>query len=132
MSDKAETEKAKRKREVKDAGERTVLMGIQLGGWSIVRELASAAGLKVKNMEEALRDKGLKAHIDRMGLDAEDGVTIWVKVGQVKADTREEAIDALLGSDLSGSFRAPNASAWRGQINRKPPEQVSLEVEVVD
>lgn len=128
----AEKTQQKKKREIKDAGQRVVLQGFEVDALPIVRQLGKALGLNVKNMEEAKADKRLKALIEKLDLDGEDGVTVWVKAGQVKAESREEALDALLGSDVPGAFRAPNASAWRGQINRKPPEQVSLEVEVVD
>jgi hypothetical protein len=122
----------KRRREIKDAGQRTVLRGVEIDGWTIVRQIAKDRGLQVKNLEEAKRDKGLKAALDQLGLNEEGEVTVWVRVGQVEADSRDQAVTAVVGEDEPGQFRAPNASAWRGRVVRKVPERVQLDVEIAD
>lgn len=132
-AEKPKADKAIRKpREIRDAGQRTVLRGIEIDGWTIVRQIAKDRGLQVKNLDEAKRDKGLKAALDQLGLNEEGEVTVWVRIGQVEADSRDQAVTAVVGEDEPGEFRAPNASAWRGRVVRKVPERVQLDVEIAD
>lgn len=131
MAEKAE--KPKKKREIKDAGHRTVLMGAVIDGLAVVKSLPQAQGLKFKTIEEAKHDKDLKAIIEKLGLNEEDELTVWVKVGQVKAPNGgEEAIVAALGGKVPGIFRTPPSSGWRGEIEYVVPAQVSLDVVVRD
>lgn len=123
---------AKKPREIKDAGQRTVLRGVTVDALPIVKQLGKDRGLTVKNLEEAQRDKGLAAVVSQLGLDEDGNVTAWVRIGQVEADNRDQAVTAVVGEDEPGEFRAPNASAWRGRIVRKVPERVPLDVVIAD
>lgn len=131
MAEKKEA-KPKRSRQIKDAGERTVLAAVEYDSQEVACKLATAQGIDISKLDKAGVEKAVKPFLDRLDVLEGGGVLVWVKVGQVKADAREEAVDEVVGADVPGSFRAPNASAWRGQINRKPPTQVPLDVEVVD
>lgn len=129
---KAPAAPAKRSREIKDAGQRTVFRGLVIDGLPIVKQLAKDRGLTVKNLEEAKADKGLAAVVAQLGLDEDGNVLTWVRIGQVKAETREDAVDAVVGTKEPGQFRAPTASAWRGRVIRNIPAEIPLDVEVAD
>jgi hypothetical protein len=131
MAEKTKT--TRKPREIKDAGQRTVLASIELDSHEIAARLAERAGHDIRKMkDEKDREKAIKPFLDMLEVLDGGGTTLWVKLGQVEADTREAAVNSILGPDVPGSFRAPNASAWRGQINRKPPEQIPLDIELVD
>ena len=132
MAEKQESTKSKKTREVKDSGQRTVLAAVEYDSHEVAAKLAEAQGIKIDEMEQADPEKGINPFLAQLDVLEGGGVLLWVKLGQVEASTREQAIDAVVGPEVPGSFRAPNASAWRGQINRKPPTQVPLDVEVVD
>jgi len=132
---KDKTEKAAKKpRTTRGAGERVVLQGVTISPWDIVRAVARDRRIKVKNLEEARRDKALKALIDLLPIEGDDeDLTVWVQLGgPVQAEYREPAILAVLGGEVPGDYRAPNHSAWLGGKRFKEPSQVSLEVESLD
>ncbi len=101
--------KPRKKREFKDAGQRVVLMAVNL----------------------PLESLGTLPPVD---LSGENGlVTVWVQIGtSVVAANRREAVEAAVGPEIQGRFRAPGAAAWRGEIRRKPPTEQALEIEEVD
>jgi len=132
--DKAETTPARKPRTTRGAGERVVLQGVTISPWDIVRAVARDRGIKVKNLEEARRNKALKALIDLLPIEGDDeDLTVWVQLGApVKAEDREPAILAVLGGEVPGEYRAPNHSAWLGGKRYKDPEQIKLDVEDLD
>lgn len=124
---------AKRKpRQIKDAGQRTVLAAFEMGQAQVAHALAEAAGVVFKGLSDKDAEKALKPFLDRVAVAPEDKVKVWVKIGQVKADTREDAVDQVVGEKLPGDYRAPTASAWRGRVNREIPSDVPLNVTVTD
>lgn len=122
----------KRRREIKDAGQRTVLAAFEMGQQQVAGALAAAAGVDLKGLSEKDAEKALKPFIDRVAVPTGEKVQVWVKIGQVEADNRDQAVTAVVGEDEPGQFRAPNASAWRGRVVRKVPEHVQLHVEIAD
>lgn len=132
MAEKKQAPKPRAKRrEVKDAGQRTVLAAIELRSNHVTKELARAAGVNVAAKDDEL-SKLLKPFYDRLGVGPDEPVQVWVKLGQVEADTREEAVNVVVGTEQPGEYRAPNASAWRGRVIRKIPDQIPLDVQVTD
>jgi hypothetical protein len=130
MAEKAKEQK--RRREIKDAGQRTVVQGIELKADQVAQALAKATGIKVEGKNQEEIRKNLKPFFDRLGVSPEESVMVWVPVGQVQAETREAAVDSAVGEDTPGEFRAPNASAWRGRVVRRIPERVPLDVQIAD
>jgi len=138
-------QESKRKREIKDAGQRVVLTALPLEPEWVAAQIVATRnreqGIEATDAQEAKEAKALAKELPIETVAPPDGdgelkdtkvVMGWVKLGQVKAEERGEAIDAVVGPEVPGSFRAPNASAWRGQTNRRPPKQVPLDIEVVD
>lgn len=123
---------AKKPREIKDAGQRTVLAAFEMGQQQVAGALAEAAGITLKGLSEKDAEKALKPFLDRVAVPTGEKVQVWVKIGQVKADGREDAVDQVVGEKLPGEYRAPNASAWRGRVSREIPDEVPLNVTVVD
>lgn len=124
--------KPSKRREIKDAGQRTVLAAFEMDAPKVASQLALEAGVLMSNMDAKEREKALKPFLDRLAAGPDDKVKVWVKVGQVEADNRDQAVTAVVGADEPGQFRAPNASAWRGRVVRKVPEHVQLHVEIAD
>jgi len=105
----------KKAREVKGSGERVVLQAVTLPT-SALKE----AGFGSKDFpwpEGSVKD---------------GGVTVWVTLGTVKADTRREAVNEAVPATATGRFRAPSATAWRGEIQRSRPTEVPLDETEVD
>lgn len=122
----------KRPRKIPDAGERTVLVAIEVDSYFVAHNLAEQRGIDLKGKSKEDIKKALKPILESLGVNDGGGITVWAKLGQVKADTREEAILEVLGGEVPGDYRAPNASAWRGGKRYKQPTQVALEVEDLD
>lgn len=122
----------KKPRKIPDAGERTVLVAVEVDAHGIAIQLAEQRGIDLKGKGKADIEKALKPILASLGINDGGGLNVWVKLGQVKADTREEAILEVLGGEVPGEYRAPNASAWRGGKRYKQPTQVALEVEDLD
>lgn len=132
MAEKKEKKRASR--EIKDAGQRLVFAGVALDANMIAGALSEAMAMPddVDDAEakQALTQKALGL------LNAEDGgvVTVWVQVGAPVdgSPAKQAAIDKIVGEQTPGRFRSPTSTSWRGEVRRRPPRQVSLEVEVLD
>lgn len=124
--------KQKKARVIKDAGQRLVFAGIPAAPEVIARMLAEAQFTDTADPEFK------KAEADALRLlgdppdDAE--ITIWVQVGEPVEGSldKQASIDSVVGPERIGRFRAPTATAWRGEVRRKVPTQVPLDVELVD
>lgn len=131
-SAKAKAKAAKKPREIKDAGQRAVFAAFELDAPKVAAHLAGEAGIPLGNLDAKAREKALKPFLDRLGAGPDDKVQVWAKIGQVKAENREDAVEAIVGEKLPGDYRAPIASAWRGRVNREIPDEVPLNVSVID
>lgn len=129
---KAKAKAARKPREIKDAGQRVVLAGFEIDAPKVASQLAHEAGIALGNLDAKAREKALKPFLDRLGAGPDDKVKVWAKIGQVVAEDREVAVAAVVGDKLPGDYRAPIASAWRGRVNREIPDEVPLNVTVVD
>lgn len=124
----AEKKKQKKPRQVKDAGERVVLVGLPAEPMWLAEALVS---MREPDFVDAEVTKAAKELVK--SLPVEDGkVMVWANLGQIEAGGIKAAVNGLVGIDVPGAFRAPPAAGWREQLNRKRPAQIALVDEITD
>lgn len=147
MAEGKAPKESKRKREIRDAGQRVVFAGLQMDRKQVAELLAASMELPpLPGVPEPTKeDKADEVNrmLELLKAGNEDGpVTIWVRVGEVvggkdgeapdKGEAVERAVDKPLGRKAPGRFRAPTLTHWRGEKRRKPPTAVPLDEEDVD
>lgn len=134
---------AKKKREIKDAGQRIVFTALEFGLDEIATKLAEV--MQAPGLPGSEPSKPTKAEIEYakklLTPEAETGaVAVWVPIGQVdggkdgidKVDAIEKVVDEPMGREVPGRYRAPSKTAWRGEERRRRPSRMTLDREVVD
>lgn len=143
MAEKKTESKAKKPREIKDAGQRVVFAGLTMDRKKIAELLAESMELPpLPGLPEPTKqDKADEVNrmLELLKAGNEDGpVTVFVRVGAAvegsptKQEAVQAAVDEPLGRKAPGRFRAPTLTHWRGEVRRKAPSAVPLDEEVVD
>jgi hypothetical protein len=140
-----EKEPVKRRREIKDAGQRVVFAGLDLPSEIVIKALCESIKLPplpgVNPPSEKEKEAELKRVLELLVGGDDDGkptISVWVRVGgaidgsPTKPDAVWAAVDKPLGRKAPGRFRAPTLTHWRGEVRRKAPTAVPLDEEVVD
>ncbi|HEV2790337.1 MAG TPA: hypothetical protein VGV69_03460 [Solirubrobacterales bacterium] len=142
MAEKSEKpSESKKKREIKDAGQRIVFAALDFDVDEIARQLAvimQAPGLPGSEPKPPTKTEIEWAK--KLLTDKDGRVTLWVPIGEVdggkdgidKADAIEKVVDEPMGREVPGRYRAPTKTAWRGEERRVRPSTMQLDRQLVD
>jgi hypothetical protein len=81
-----------------------------------------------KGKRQKLREQVLK----QLAQNGNGKVEVFAEVGTIRGADKRKAIEQHVGENTLGLYRAPNRSAWKGVVEKRPPKQTAPEVTVRD